>query len=53
MTEQTVQPTETRYLSEIISYGGERMTRGEMIADLQRIAPNQAFVDRYLQGHDR
>ena len=41
------------YLSELVRYGGEIMTRGEMIADLQRIAGGkQALVDRYLQGHE-
>ena len=41
------------YYDQIVTFGGERMTRGHMIAELQRLAPNQACVDRYLQGHDR
>ncbi len=46
------------YLNELVEYGGLLVPRGEMIADLQRIARNaghanaQALVDRYLQGLD-
>ncbi len=45
-----------RYLAEQVVYGGEAMSRGKMIADLQRVAqasghPNpQACVDAYLRG---
>jgi hypothetical protein len=43
-------------LEHIVTFGGERMTRGEMIRRLQQTAratghPNpQILVDRYLQG---
>ena len=45
-----------KYLQHIVTYGGERMTRGKMIRRLQKTAratghPNpQVLVDRYLQG---
>jgi hypothetical protein len=49
------------YLSETVVYGGETMTRGEMIADLQRIAATltddsvrqQLIINRYMQGFER
>lgn len=49
------------YLSEEVNYGGLMVSRGEMIADLQRCAasfsddPMQRamFVSRYLQGRDQ
>lgn len=47
----------TPYLQELVDYGGQTVTRGAMIRDLQKVAastghPNpQALVDRYLQGH--
>jgi hypothetical protein len=44
--------TASDYLSELVSYGGEVMSRGEMIADLQKTLGDPAMVDRYLQGHD-
>lgn len=31
-------------------YGGEQWTLAAIIEDLQRTAPNQACVDRYVQG---
>jgi hypothetical protein len=37
-------------LDRIVMYGGQPMRLGDVIADLQRIAPSQAHVDRYLQG---
>lgn len=37
-------------LQELYWYGGEQWTLGAIIVDLQRTAPNQACVDRYLQG---
>jgi len=45
-----------KYLQHVVTFGGERMTRGEMIRRLQKTAktsghPNpQLLVDRYLQG---
>jgi len=47
------------YLAQIVEYGGEFVTVGAMIADLQRIAATltadparqQAIVARYMQGH--
>ena len=49
------------YLTEEVLYGGITMTRGAMIADLQRVAATwtddhrrqQMMVDRYLQGFER
>ena len=34
-------------------YGGELLPLRAIIKDLQRIAPNQACVDRYVQGLQR
>jgi hypothetical protein len=51
--------TSTDYLKQPVNYGGLIVTRGEMIADLTRIAeasghPNpQALVSRYMQGFER
>lgn len=50
-----------KHLSETVNYGGIEMTRGEMIADLEKVAATQsddanerrAFVSRYLQGFER
>ena len=48
------------YLGEKVNYGGIETTRGEMIADLERVAKAQfpddprqqrAVVERYMQGH--
>lgn len=45
-----------KYLQHIVTFGGERMMRGEMIRRLERTAratghPHpQVLVDRYLQG---
>lgn len=49
----------TEYLNQHVNYGGIVVTRGEMIADLARIAeaighPDpQALVSRYMQGAER
>ena len=45
-----------KYLQHIVTFGGERMTRGAMIRSLQKTARAtghanpQLLVDRYLQG---
>ena len=41
-----------KYLSELISYGGELFTRAEVIADMQRIGLDQPSIDRWLQGQE-
>jgi hypothetical protein len=41
------------WLAGIVMYGGVPMTRAAVIAELQRIAPSQAHVDRYMQGLER
>ncbi len=50
----------TTYLSEKVDYGGEKVTRGEMIRDLQKIAKSvypddkmaqERLVNVYLLGH--
>jgi hypothetical protein len=41
-----------RYLGEIINYGGEFMSRGEAIADMQRIGMEPRCIDRWLQGNE-
>ncbi len=46
------------YLTEKVNYGGEIVTRGEMITDLNRVATTwtddltrqRQLVDRYMQG---
>lgn len=38
------------YLEQRFLYGGEIKKLGDIILDLQRIAPNQQCIDRYLQG---
>ena len=40
------------YLATFVMYGGVSTRRADVIADLQRIAPSQAHVDRYMQGLD-
>lgn len=39
-----------KYLEQRFLYGGEIKELGSIILDLQRIAPTQQCVDRYLQG---
>ncbi len=40
------------YLNEIIDYGGEPYTRGEVILDMQRIGATQGMIDRWFQGYE-
>lgn len=40
------------YLTELVNFGGEIMTRGEMIAILQAEGFDQVMIDRYLQGQE-
>ncbi len=50
--------TARHYFAETVTYGGVEMTRGAMIADLQRVAASytddpdeqRAIIDRYLIG---
>ena len=39
-----------KFLQQKYMYGGELMSLGSIIIDLQNTAPNQQCVDRYLQG---
>ena len=47
----------TEYMSEMVNYGGIRMSRNEMIEQLTETAKAtgrtdwRVLVDRYLQGH--
>ena len=42
-----------RYLSETVNFGGELMSRGQMIAELRKLADgNEQLVSRYLQGQE-
>jgi hypothetical protein len=41
-----------RYLSEVISYGGNPYTRGAVIAEMQSEGVDQACIDRWLQGQE-
>lgn len=43
----------TRYLAELVSYGGEIVTVGEMIIDLQNLGVPPRGIDMFLMGHDR
>ena len=42
--------TVKEYLNQKFMYGSELLPLGLIIADLQERAPNQACIDRYLQG---
>jgi hypothetical protein len=42
----------SRYLDEIIDYGGHPFTRAEVILDMQSIGADQSCIDRWLQGHE-
>jgi hypothetical protein len=42
----------SRYLDELIDYGGEPHTRGEAILDMQRSGLPQPCIDRWLQGQE-
>lgn len=50
--------TASTYMNQPVNYGGLIVTRGEMIADLTRIAEAsghsnpQALVSRYMQGSE-
>lgn len=52
--------TVSEYLSELVNYGGEIVTRGEMLNDLHRVFATwtddpirqQMLVTRYMQGHE-
>jgi hypothetical protein len=41
------------YLNEIVEYGGELVTRGEMIKDLESKATSIHHINAYLAGFDR
>ena len=41
-----------RYLNELIDYGGEPYTRGEVIAEMQAEGIPQPMIDRWLQGQE-
>ena len=62
MARKPKQPTVfDAYMNERVLYGGEEMTRADMIRELQTAArtwsddhvQQQLLVGRYLQGHDR
>jgi len=40
------------YLDEIIEFGGEWMSRGMVIAEMQREGQAQGSIDRWLQGQE-
>lgn len=42
-----------RYLGEKVNYGGQEVTRAEVIKDLRAQGASQRRIDRYLQGADR
>ena len=39
------------WFAEVVEYGGMRMTRADMIVDLESKGASPRMVDRYLQGH--
>jgi hypothetical protein len=41
-----------KYLDEIIEYGGEPMTRGAVIAEMQSRGTPQTLIDHWLQGQE-
>lgn len=43
-------PASPGYLDEQINYGGERRTRGSVIAEMQKQGDRQPLIDRYMQG---
>ena len=45
-------PAPSRYLDELISYGGQPFTRAEVIADMQRSGTPHFCIDRWLQGYE-
>jgi hypothetical protein len=42
----------SRYLDEIIDYGGIPTTRGEVILDMRSQGIDQPCIDRWLQGQE-
>ena len=42
----------SRYLNELIDYGGIPCTRAEAILDMQQIGLTQPEIDRWLQGNE-
>jgi hypothetical protein len=42
----------SRYLDEIIDYGGTFCTRAEAILDMQGKGIEQQYIDRWLQGNE-
>ena len=42
----------SRYLDEIIDYGGLPCTRAEAILDMQQMGLTQPEIDRWLQGNE-
>jgi hypothetical protein len=42
----------SKYLNELIDYGGEPCTRAEAILDMQRSNTPQPCIDRWLQGYE-
>lgn len=42
----------SRYLNEVIDYGGEPYTRAAVILDMRAMGTTQAMIDRWLQGFE-
>lgn len=42
--------TTSEYLSELVTFGGEILTRGQVMAILQSEGHSQVLIDRWLQG---
>jgi len=45
-------PRPNKYLDKLISYGGEFMARGAVIAEMQASGTPQTLIDRWLQGQE-
>ncbi len=41
-----------RYMSEIISYGGELYKRADVIRDMRTNGATQGMIDRWFQGYE-
>lgn len=41
-----------RYMNEIIDYGGELMTRANVIRDMQEMGVRPSGIDRWFQGYE-
>ena len=41
-----------RYLNELIDFGGELMTRADVIREMQSEGTDRACIDRWLQGYE-